>query len=313
MENKESNFVSAIIYVYNAEKTIDSFLSVIVDILENNFDLSEIICVDDSSSDSSYKRIKEVSSIAKRTNISLVRLSHYHGIEYAMNAGIDLAIGDYIFEFDNTILDFNSSFIMDIYRKSLQGFDIVSAIPNKKERISSKIFYKVFSDLSNASSEMNTESFRIVSRRIINRVRSMNIAIPYRKAIYYNCGMNTASMNYEMQNPVNMVIDKKEKKFRFELAVDSLILFTGIGYKFSVSMAVLMMCISIFMILSSVIIFLTMHPIEGWTTTILFLSIAFFGLFGILSIIIKYLQLLIDLVFRKKHYCYESIEKLSNK
>ena len=52
------------------------------------------------------------------------------------------------------------------------------------------------------------------------------------------------------------------------------------------------------------------HPVEGWTTTILFLSVAFFGLFGILTIIIKYLQLLMDLVFKRKHYSFESVEKL---
>ena len=43
-----------------------------------------------------------------------------------MNAGIDMSIGDFVFEFDNTILDFNPDMIMEIYRKSLTGFDIVS-------------------------------------------------------------------------------------------------------------------------------------------------------------------------------------------
>lgn len=37
----------------------------------------------------------------------------------------------------------------------------------------------------------------------------------------------------------------------------------------------------------------------------------FFGLFGVLTIIIKYLQLLVDLVFKRKHYSFESIEKLT--
>ena len=44
---------------------------------------------------------------------------------------------------------------------------------------------------------------------------------------------------------------------------------------------------------------------------ILFLSMAFFGLFGILTIIVKYLQLLISLNFKRKQYCFESIEKLT--
>ena len=53
------------------------------------------------------------------------------------------------------------------------------------------------------------------------------------------------------------------------------------------------------------------HPIEGWTTTVLFLSVAFLGLFGILTVIVKYLQIIVDMVFKRKHYNFESIEKLT--
>ena len=37
---------------------------------------------------------------------------------------------------------------------------------------------------------------------------------------------------------------------------------------------------------------------------------AFFGLFGILTIVIKYLQLIVELVFKRKHYSFEGIEKI---
>ena len=93
--------------------------------------------------------------------------------------------------------------------------------------------------------------------------------------------------------------------------MDSLIMFTGMGYRFSKAMTILMMAVSLFMVVYSVVIYLTSNPIEGWTTTSLFLSVAFFGLFGILTVIIKYLQLIIDLVFKRKHYSFESIEKLT--
>ena len=71
------------------------------------------------------------------------------------------------------------------------------------------------------------------------------------------------------------------------------------------------MAISLFMVLYSVVVYVTGNPVEGWTTTILFLSVAFLGLFGILTIIVKYLQLLVEMVFKRKHYSFESIEKLT--
>ena len=159
---------------------------------------------------------------------------------------------------------------------------------------------------------MSTERFRILSRRVINRVSSMNKTIPYRKAVYANCGLKADNIKYVMTNSKNDLLeDKKEKRYRSKLAIDSLILFTEVGYRFSMSMTVLMMLISIFMIIYSSVTYLLLHPVAGWTTTILFLSVGFFGLFGILTIIVKYLQLLIDMVFKRKHYTFESIEKLT--
>ena len=49
----------------------------------------------------------------------------------------------------------------------------------------------------------------------------------------------------------------------------------------------------------------------GFTTTMLVLTGSFFGVFAILTIIIKYLSLLVNLIFKKQRYLVESIEKIS--
>lgn len=311
MLNKEKNFISAVIYVHNAEKRIEKFLRTVLEVLEENFEHSEIICVNDNSQDNSVDVIKKVSQDATISSVSVLNMSYFHGLEMSMNAGMDLTIGDFVFEFDSTVLDFDKEEIMEVYRRSLKGYDIVSASADKKERFSSRLFYKVFDHFTNLSYKMSTESFRILSRRVINRISSMNKTVPYRKAIYANCGLKTDNLKYTVKNVENTGIDQMEKKYRSGLAIDSLILFTEVGYRFSMIMTALMMLVSIFMIVYSVVIYVTSHPVAGWTTTILFLSIAFFGLFGVLTMVIKYLQLIIDLVFKRKHYSFESIEKLT--
>lgn len=310
-KNKEQNFVSAVIYVHNAEDRIERFLDMVVEVMERNFEHSEIICVNDSSEDGSLSIIRKVSKAAEKTSISVVNMSYYHGLELAMDAGMDLAIGDFVFEFDNTVADFNSSVIMEIYRHSLEGYDIVSASPNRKERLSSRLFYRIFAKFAAVSYRMNTESFRVLSRRVINRVSSMNKTAPYRKALYANCGLKTDCIRYEVTGDWSKARDRKEQRYRMDLAADALILFTEVGYRFSMTMMVVMMLMSIFMTVYSLVTYFVIHPVEGWTTTILFLSVAFFGLFGILTIIVKYLQLLVDMVFKRKHYSFESIEKLT--
>ena len=314
MKTKEKNFASAVIYVHNAEQQIASFLENVIDVMENGFEHSEIICVNDFSDDNSVAKIKEASKKAGTSSVSVVHMGEFHGLEMAMNAGVDLAIGDFVFEFDNPVWDFEKDEIMNTYQESISGgYDVVSASPDRKEKFTSSIFYHVFERFTNVSYHMSTERFRVISRRGINRVSSLNRTIPYRKAVYANCGLKTKNVRYptSFRNSNSINIDKKEKKYRTQLAIDSLILFTDVGYRFAIAMTIVMMLMSVFMSVYSLAAYFLLHPVAGWTTTILFLSVAFFGLFGILTVIIKYLQLLINLVFKRRHYSYEGIEKLT--
>ncbi len=313
MADKEKNFISAVIYVYNAEDRIGRFLETIVGVMEDNFEHSEIICVNDHSSDGSVSVIRNISDKVTGTSITVVNMSYYHGLELAMNAGVDMAIGDFVFEFDNTNLDFGDDVVMKVYNRSLEGYDIVSASADRKDKFTSRVFYNIFDRFADQSYKMTTESFRILSRRVINRISSMNKSVPYRKAVYANSGLKTDSLKYLVVEQQCSINDKREKSYWKNLAIDSLLLFTEFGYRFSMSMTFAMMIISIFMVLYSIITYIVYHPVEGWTTTILFLSFAFFGLFAILTIIIKYLQLIVNMVYKRKHYSFESIEKLTNR
>lgn len=314
MGNKEKNFMSAVIYVHNAEKNIAEFLQTVIRIMEDNFEHSEIICINDSSDDSSLVKIREISKLAKMTNVSVLNMSYFHGIELAMNAGVDLAIGDFVLEFDTPVFDFDPEEVMHVYLRALEGYDIVSASPDRGQKFSSKLFYFIFDKFTDLSYKMYTESFRVLSRRVINRISSMNKTIPYRKAVYANCGLRTDNIVYRSSSSGELSrekISREERKYRSRLAIDTLILFTEVGYRFSMMMTVMMILTALGMALYSVVIYVTGTPVEGWTTTILFLAFSFFGLFGILTIIIKYLQILVDLVFRRKRYSYEGIEKLT--
>jgi dolichol-phosphate mannosyltransferase len=310
--NKEKSFVSAVVYIHNDGNRVKDFLGLLVGVLENNFEHSEIICVNDFSTDNGPALIREVANTAKTTTVSVLNMSYFHGKEMAMNAGIDLAIGDFVFEFDYTLVDFDESLIMDVYRKSLEGFDIVSASPNRKMSLYSKVFYKMYDHFTKVSSGLNAETFRILSRRVINRIDAMNKTTPYRKAVYAACGLKTTVLKYDV---LPIVVKRKtpkiEKKYNRGLAIDSLILFTNVGYTFSKFMTVLMMLSTIAMTLYVILVNIASNPIEGWTTTILFLSFVFFGLFAVLTVIIKYLQIIVDLVFKRKTYSFESIEKLT--
>lgn len=309
--NKEKNFISAVIYVHNNELQIKDFLRTVSTVLEQNFEKSEVICVNDFSDDNSVAKIKEVSKEFSKTCISILNMSYFHGVEVAMTAGVDLAIGDFVFEFDSTILDFEKEEIMNVYHKSLEGFDLVSASPNKTKRKSSRLFYSVFNHFSGLNYKMTTERFRILSRRVINRISAMNKTMPYRKPVYAACGLKSSNLVYKVTANIQEKEDSFIKNYRKLLAEDSFIIFTDLGYRISRMITSFLLFFTVGVGVYSFIYKIIRNPVPGWTSTILFLSVSMFFMFLILTIILKYLQILVNLVFKKTRYNFESIEKLT--
>lgn len=307
---KEKNFISAVVYINNCETKIEYFLKNLEDTLKKKFDKFEIICVNDASIDNSVEKIKKIAN-STTTNITSINMSFYQGREFAMNAGVDLAIGDFVYEFDSIDIDYDLDIILKIYEESLKGNDIVNASAKGKKYATSSIFYTIFNKFSNSQYKISTETFRILSRRAINRINSINNTITFRKAIYANCGLKLATVFYEPNEKKKNKLSKNIKNDRRKTATEALLLFTNIGYKISFYLSLLMMVIAIIVGIYTVVIFLGSQPIAGWTTTMLFMAFGFFGIFALFAIVLKYLSLIINLIFKNKRYLIESIDKLN--
>lgn len=311
-KNKEKNFVSVVVYVYNQANSIYKFLQTIYQILEKNFEHFEIICVNDSSTDQSVEEIKHFSQNIIGSTVSILNMSFHQGMELSMNAGVDLAIGDFVYEFDTTDINYPNNMIFDVYAHSIKGYDIVSAAPINTQRLSSKLFYIFYNRVSNTQFPLRTEAFRILSRRAINRVHSMSKTIPYRKAIYSNCGLKVDSLTYENHEKTGQQPDKIFWHNQVEVAVDTLVLYSDIAYRFSMFLSSAMVLLTVLIGLYTICIYLGGRPVAGWTTTMLFLTFLFCGLFAILTIIIKYISIILSLSFNRQKYVVESIDKLNH-
>ena len=122
MINKENNFISAVIYLQKDETNIDRFLNMLYSVLEANFKKYEIICVSNYFDERTIKQLKQFKDIYEKVNISFIRLDKNQGLEECMNAGIDLAIGDFVFEFDSCYIDYDPHIILD-WRHRISGLE----------------------------------------------------------------------------------------------------------------------------------------------------------------------------------------------
>jgi glycosyltransferase involved in cell wall biosynthesis len=312
ISNREKTFLSTVLYVHNDERRITSFLGTLYEVLEVNFDRFEVICVNDGSTDESLERIRSVAQTVENPNLTVINMSTYQGAELSMNAGVDLTIGDFVFEFDSLNMDFPAETIMGVYQRSLEGYDIVSASPNSSAGLSSQLFYSLFNYYSNSRNKIREERFRIISRRAINRVNSMNISVPYRKAIRANCGLDSDVFLYKRTISDGRRRSRQSYENRMGTAVNSLILFTDMSYRIAMGLTLLMLALSIGVGAYTLAVYFGQNkPVSGWTTIMLFLSVAFAGIFLVSGIIIKYLSILMELVFKKQKYLVKSVDRIN--
>ena len=309
MKNKENNFVSAVLYIHNNEQTVKQFIEKLNDVFSDNFKKYEIVCVNDCSEDKSAEIIRKTAKTADEGAVVLMNTGFYQGLESSMVAGVDFASGDFVFEFDSIIVDYDINLIMDVYSRCISGCDIVGASSDAKQRKTSRVFYHLFNNYSKTQYKIQSESFRILSRRAINRINQMSITIPYRKAIYANCGLKYDIITYDAEFSA-MPTHAVKSSYRQGLAFDSFIIFTNIAYRISLLLTALMMAFLVFAGIYTLVIYIGGEPVEGWTTTMILLTAGFLGMFGVLSIVIKYLSVIVNLIFRKTKYVIGNIEKL---
>ena len=314
MENgqKEKKFISLVVYLHNVEAYVKYFLNAVIPVCERHFQEFEIVCVDDGCSDGTIEVLKDYLEENKvRAMVNVIHMSFFHGLESAMNAGRDIAIGDFVFEFDDIFVDYEPEMIMKTYEKLMEGNDIVAARSKGKVRFSSRVFYALYNSTSRTKGKIGPETFRVVSRRAINRIKSMGQYIPYRKAVYMNCGLKTATLEYESRDREARVKNKIVTSERTSLALDSFIYFTNVLERVSMILCGVFLIFSVGMGIYLIIdAFNGQKLAEGWLSTMGFLALGFFGVFALLTIILKYLSVILNLIFKQQRYLIADIEKV---
>lgn len=301
---KEKVFVSIVTYVYNDELEIRSYMKLLDLYMQGHFENYELLFVNDNSSDGSLKAIRDAAETING-NVTLLNLSRIHGTELAMLAGLHKSIGDFIFEIDKVDSNFPVELIGNLYRTATEkGSDIVSAVP-EKQKLSSKLFYKLINRLSYLKElGLTTEKVRIVSRRSLNAMLGLKEKIRYRKALYALTGFTKAKILYKNHSTSSRSLRKDITQ-----GLEILVSFSNIGLKVSHLLSLLFLLFSIFMIAYSIYNYLfNKNIVEGWTTIMIMLSTGFSGVFLIIGLMGEYIARILTEVQDRPFYSTKSVE-----
>ena len=136
----------------------------------------EIVLVNDGSRDGTWNVISEISKTVPE--VVGVNLSRNYGHQLAATAGLELARGERVVLIDADLQDPPELFT-DMMRLVDQGFDVVYAKRRRRSNESAfklataGAFYRVLASLSEVKIPTDTGDFRMMTRRVVDRLNAM--------------------------------------------------------------------------------------------------------------------------------------------
>lgn len=167
--------------IYKGEKMLDELVRRITMSVTSITDEFEIILVNDQSPDDSWNVIKRICQEDK--HVKGVNLSRNFGQHYAITAGLSKSSGEWVVVMDCDLQD-RPEEIPNLYHKAMEGYDSVFAQRVERQdtftkRLSSTIFYKVFSFLTDTKQDKTVANFGIYHRKVVDAILDMGDSIRY--------------------------------------------------------------------------------------------------------------------------------------
>ena len=134
--------------------------------------LSEIILVDDYSSDNSWKKIQNIAE--KNSSVKGLKLVKNFGVDTAITEGLKISSGNYVFVVTCDITDPLNE-MSKLYEKLInKNVDVVCSYYENKHpeslisKFFSRIYWKLFSFLINENYPVEEGLYRVISRKAVD-------------------------------------------------------------------------------------------------------------------------------------------------
>lgn len=185
---------------YNEEEVIALFFEKVIDALERIPDTDfEIVCVNDGSRDRTLAQLVWYASQDPRVRV--VDLTRNFGKEAALSAAIDESRGDVVVPFDADLQD-PPHVIETLVAKWREGYDVVLARRNNRDadsalkRWTALLFYRLHNKVSEVKIPENVGDFRLMSRQVVNSLKSLLETRRFMKGLFAWVGYRTAVVDY---------------------------------------------------------------------------------------------------------------------
>jgi glycosyltransferase involved in cell wall biosynthesis len=304
-------FLSVIVPVYNEENSISPFLNRTLPVISDITSKYEIIFCLDPSLDKTEENIKAYCK--KNTRIKLIKFSRRFGQPAATMAGLMIAKGIRCVVIDVDLQD-PPELIRSMYHKMDEGFDVVYAKRRNRsgEKFIKKLFtrlgYKVINTLSEVQIPRDTGDFRMLSRRVVEELRSLNESHGFLRGLVAYVGFNQTDILYDRDKRFSGKSNYNQFFGSIRIGMNGLIgfsskplnLMSATGAVF----AVFSFCLGIWYFVQNL---LGVQLTSGLTTTVIIVT--FFSGIQLLSIGLlgEYISRIYDEVKRRPMYIVDAV------
>lgn len=283
--------LSVVIPVYKAENCLDELyqrLKASLEVISSDF---EIVLVEDCGGDNSWKTIERLAAADPR--VRGIQFSRNFGQHYGITAGLDHCHGDWVVVMDCDLQD-RPEEIPRLYAKAQEGYDVVLAGRGRRKdaplkRLTSWLFYRLFSYLADMEYDGDSGNFRIMSRKVVKNFLRMREQLRFFGGLMQWMGFSTARIQVEHAERFEGKSSYTFAKL-WTLAVDTIIAYSDKPLRLAVRigflMAFLSFCYGLYILMHAVFYG---SSVPGWNSLIV--SLYFIGgiIISILGIIGIYL------------------------
>ena len=264
-----AGMVSLVVPVFNEEEVIGVFYERASKALASIPGMTyELIFIDDGSRDSSLAQLAAFA--AKDPAVRVIKFSRNFGHQIAISAGIDHARGDCVAVIDADLQD-PPEIVQDMVDQWRQGFDVIYGVRSDRAgetRIklwTASVFYRLLGRLTNIHIPANVGDFRLMSRRVIDQVKTLREKDRFVRGLVSWVGFKQTGVTYrrdaryagETKYPF-----RKMLKFSF----DGITSFSTVPLKFATWMGSVAAILAVLYLISVFIQRLLGYTVEGWAT-----------------------------------------------
>ena len=262
------NLLSIIVPCFNEAETVEIFLDEIQKTLKD-YD-SEILFINDGSSDDTLKKIKELADA--NPNVKYISFSRNFGKESAMYAGLKNASGDLVCIMDADLQHPPSLLSEMIETITTEDYDIVAARRTtrkgeaKIKSFFSSLLYKIFNKISEMELVEGATDYRVMTRQVVDSILELTEYNRFSKGLFQWIGFNTKWIPYEN---IERVAGKTTWSFwgLFKYSIEGIVAFTTTPLSISTLLGTAISIVAfLYMIFIIARYLLYSDPVQGFAT-----------------------------------------------